>query len=113
VAGSQYCYLHGPEFAEARREAAKRGGHNRSAKARAAKAMPDAMSADDLAGWLSRLFLQTHAGQVEPKVAHACAALARVLLEAQTAAAQPRIEELQDQVEALRVLIERQHRGVA
>jgi hypothetical protein len=54
--GSTFCFLHAPEMAEARREAGRKGGKARSAQTRAAKQIPDAMSAADLAGWLSRLF---------------------------------------------------------
>ena len=69
------------------------------------------MSAEDLAGWLSLLFTQVMAGTVEAKIGTACAAIARTLLEAQAAAAQPAIEDLQEQVAVLRALIERGDRG--
>ena len=46
VAGSSFCYLHAPEMAERRREAAVKDGHNRSAKARAATQIPEAMTAE-------------------------------------------------------------------
>jgi hypothetical protein len=47
--------------------------------------MPPAMTADDLAGWLSLLFKQVIAGDAEPRVAQAAATIARVLLEARAA----------------------------
>jgi hypothetical protein len=99
--------MHDPTMAEARRAAGRKGGKARSTKARAAKLVPEAMTADELAGWLSLLFRHTLTQQVEPKVAQACAAVARTLLEARTAAEQPRIAELQEQVDALRALVER------
>jgi hypothetical protein len=71
------------------------------------------MSAADLAGLLSLLFTKTMVGGIEPKVASACAAVARTLLDAQTAAAQPSIEDLQEQLATLRALIERGDRGRA
>jgi hypothetical protein len=111
--GSAFCFVHAPEAAEARRAAARKGGRNRSAKARAAAQIPDAMSAADLAGFLSLLFTKTMVGGIEPKVASACAAVARTLLDAQTAAAQPSIEDLQEQLATLRALIERGDRGRA
>jgi hypothetical protein len=108
---SAFCFVHAPEMADARREAARKGGRNRSAKARAAAQIPDGMSAADLAGWLSLLFRSTMAGKTEPKVATACAAIAGRLLEAQTAAAQPSIAELEEQLSVLRAMIERQGRA--
>jgi hypothetical protein len=107
---SPYCWMHSPDVADARREAARRGGRNRATRVRAAKQLPDAMTAEDLTGWLSLLFTSVMAGKVEAKIGNACAAIARTLLEAQTAAAQPSIEDLQEQVAVLRALIERQGR---
>jgi hypothetical protein len=103
--------MHAPDAAELRREAGRKGGRNRSAKARAKKLIPEAMGAEDLAGLLSLLFTQVMTGRVEPKVGTAAAAVARTLLEAQAAAAQPGIEDLQEQIDALRALAER--RGAA
>ncbi len=113
LAGKQHCLMHDPESAELRREAGRKGGRNRSAKARAAKLIPDAMTAEDLAGWLSLLFTSVMAGKVEPKIGTAAAAIARTLLEAQTAAAQPSVADLQEQVAVLRALVERGSGGRA
>jgi hypothetical protein len=99
--------MHDPESAELRREAGRKGGRNRSAKARAAKLIPDAMTAEDLAGWLSLAFTNVLSGRIEPKVATAAAAIAGRLLEAQTAAAQPSIADLEEQVAVLRAMVER------
>ena len=96
LAGGQHCLMHSPDHVEVRREAARRGGRNRSAKARAAKLIPEAMSAEDLAGHLSLLFTTTMAGKIEPKVATACATVARTLLEVRTATElEQRISELE------------------
>jgi len=103
----EHCWMHSPAAAEARREASRKGGKARSNKARAAKLIPDAMSAEDLAGFLSLLFTSTMVGKIEPKIGTACAAIAGRLLEAQTAAAQPSIDDLQEQLATLRALIER------
>jgi hypothetical protein len=111
LAGKQHCLMHDAESAEIRREAGRKGGRNRSAKARAAKLIPGAMSAEDLAGWLTLLFTSTMTGKVEPKVATACAAIAGRLLEAQTAAVQPSIADLEEQLAVLRAMIERQGRA--
>lgn len=110
LAGSQWCLMHDPASAEVRREAARKGGHARSNKARAAAQVPDAMTPADLAGYLSLMLKKTMVGSLEPKVATAIATLARALLEAQQAAAQPSITELQEQMDALRVMVERQGR---
>jgi hypothetical protein len=99
--------MHDPDSAELRREASRKGGRNRSAKARAAKQVPDVMTADELAGWLSLLFAKVMAGRTEPKVGTAAATIARTLLEAQTVASQPTIEDLQEQLAVLRVMVER------
>jgi hypothetical protein len=95
VAGSSFCYLHAPEMAERRREAAVKGGRNRSAKARALKQIPPAMSAEDLAGWLSLLFTNVMAGRIEPKIGTACATIARTLHEVKHAT------ELEERLQAL------------
>ncbi len=105
--GSAFCFLHAPEMAEMRRESSRKGGRNRSAKARAAKLIPEAMSAADLAGWLSLLFTNVMEGTIEPRVGAAAATIARTLLDAQNAAAQPRIDDLQEQLALLRHMVER------
>ena len=81
LAGKQHCLMHDPESAELRREASRKGGKARSTKARAAKQIPAAMSADELAGWLSLLFTNVMAGRIEPKIGTACATIARTLHE--------------------------------
>lgn len=107
MAGQAFCLMHSPDHAEVRREAARKGGRNRSAKARAAASLPDPMTVDELTVWLSVAFKQTLSGRLEPKTATAVATLARAFLEAQQAAAQPTIEDLQEQVEVLRQMIQR------
>jgi hypothetical protein len=79
--GSAYCFVHDPAAADRRREASKKGGKARSTKARAAKQIPEAMSAADLAGWLSLLFISVMTGRIEPKIGTACATIARTLHE--------------------------------
>jgi len=69
------------------------------------------MTAEQLAGWLSLVFTNTVTGKIEPKVATAAAAVARTLLEAQAAAAQPQVEDLREQLDVLKALIERQGRA--
>jgi len=111
--GSSFCFLHAPEMAEARREAARKGGRNRSAKARAAKQIPEAATAAELAGYLTALFRGVMVGRIEPRVGTAAATIAKVLIEARAVADQPTIEDLQDQLVMLRTMIERTTGGRA
>jgi hypothetical protein len=113
LAGGQHCLMHSPNHVEVRREAARRGGLNRATAVRAAKAMPEAMSAADLTAWLSLLFKSMMAGKTEARIGTACAAIARTLLEAQVAASQPDIAELEEQLAVLRAMIERGQGRVA
>ena len=107
LAGKPHCLMHDPDSVELRREASRKGGKARSNHARAAKSIPHAMNVADLAGYLSQLFTSTVSGETEPKVASAAAGIARVLLEAQTAASQPAIEDLQEQIAVLRMMMGR------
>ena len=79
-----HCLMHDAASVEARREAARKGGRNRSAMARAKAAIPEALTAAELAGWLSALFTSTIAGKTEPRVATAAATVAKTLLEARS-----------------------------
>jgi len=78
---SAYCFVHSPDTAEARREASRKGGRNRSAQARARAALPEAMGAEELGGWLSTLFKGVMTGRVEPRVGSAAAGIARVMIQ--------------------------------
>ena len=109
--GSRFCLMHDPASTEVRRAASRKGGKSRATTERMKKALPETMTASDVAAWLSALFTSVLTGRVDAKTGNACAAIARVLLEAQTAAAQPSIEELQEQLAVLRAMIERQGRA--
>jgi hypothetical protein len=96
LAGSTYCWVHDPAAADRRVEASKKGGKARSNKARAAKQIPPAMSAEDLAGWLSLLFTNVMTGRIEPKIGTAAASIARVLHEVRhTTELEERLAELE------------------
>jgi hypothetical protein len=82
---SQWCWVHDPAAADRRREASKKGGKARATKARALAAIPDAMTSDELAGWLSLLFKNVVAGRVEPRIGTAAATIARVLMDVREA----------------------------
>jgi hypothetical protein len=100
LAGSTYCWVHDPAAADRRVEASKKGGKARSNKARAAKQIPPAMSAEDLAGWLSLLFTNVMAGRIEPKIGTACATIARTLHEVKHATElEERIAELEERTQ--------------
>jgi len=94
--GSAFCFVHCPNAAERRRAASVKGGRARSNAARAAKQTPEAMSAQDLAGWLSVLFRGVLSGRIEPKIGTACATLARTLHEVKhTSELEERLSELE------------------
>jgi hypothetical protein len=80
VAGSRHCYVHAPELAETRREAARRGGRARSNQARAAALVPATMTLDELGGWLSALLKSVMAGKTPPAIGTACAVLAKTIV---------------------------------
>jgi hypothetical protein len=71
--------MHDPESAELRREASKKGGHARSNAARAAKAMPAALTSDELLVTLSRVIGKVESGEIDPGPANAVASLARAI----------------------------------
>jgi hypothetical protein len=79
LAGKQHCLMHDPESAELRREAGRKGGHARSNAARAAKAMPAALTSDELLVTLSRAMVKVEKGELEPGPANAISSLARAM----------------------------------
>jgi len=96
LAGKQHCLMHDPGSAELRLEASRKGGHARSNAARAAKAMPAAMTTAELLQQLSSVFELTLAGVVEPGVAQACGSLARTMVTIrETAEVEARLAELE------------------
>lgn len=107
LANKHHCLMHDPESTELRREASRKGGRNRSAQARAQKLLPEVLAPEDLAAWLSNVFKTVMLGKTEPKIGTACATIAKAILEAQQAANQPAIEDLQEQVELLRLMVQR------
>ncbi len=77
-----YCQWHSPANAEARAEWRKKGGSNRSNRARAKKQLADAgMTAGEVGGVLSGVLRDVVAGRLEPGVATAAATVARALVE--------------------------------
>ena len=96
LAGKQHCLMHDPASVELRRDAGRKGGYARSNAARARKEMPEAMTTDEMAGWLSLAFKRVMAGQMPPKIGVACAQIARTLLTVQeTAILEARLAELE------------------
>jgi hypothetical protein len=79
LAGKQHCLMHDPESAELRLEASRKGGHARSNAARAAKAMPIALTSDELLVTLSRAIDKVEKGELEPGPANAISSLARAM----------------------------------
>jgi hypothetical protein len=107
---SRFCLMHDPQASEVRRAASRKGGKSRATSERMKKALPETMTASDVAAWLSALFTSVLTGRIDAKTGNACAAIARVLLEAQVAASQPSVEDLQEQLGVLRAMVERQGR---
>jgi hypothetical protein len=74
---SGYCFAHDPALAEKRAAARMAGGKGKACTARAHKRLPA-----DLRGVLARLLTaldETHAGELEPRVASAMSALASAI----------------------------------
>ena len=59
---------HAPELADRRAEWSRRGGKGRALEARVRKAMPAALSSDDLLVTLTRVIKRVEDGEVEPGV---------------------------------------------
>ena len=108
--GRPFCFLHDPLAEARRREGARKGGKARSNRERARKALPEAMGADELAGYLSALFKSVVIGKTEPKVGTAAAGIAKVLFDIKTSID---LEALAARVEELRALIAADDRGRA
>ena len=97
--GRPYCAWHDPEAAEQRREWSRRGGAARSNRERARKQIPDALTTEELAGWLSVAFRKVLTGGMEPGVATAAATVAKAILTVNEAGALERFEERLSQLE--------------
>jgi hypothetical protein len=81
VRPSGYCYWHDPALSADRDAARKRGGANRSNKARARKHLPaELMTNDEVRAWLGVVFKRVIAGVMEPGVATAAGSVARAMV---------------------------------
>ena len=89
--GRAYCMWHDPELAEKRAGWAKSGGQGRANEARARKAMPNALSSDDLLVTLSRIIKRVEDGELEPNILTAISGAARTMAEIRKAS---EVEEL-------------------
>lgn len=106
LTGGQHCLHHAPGSIELKRK----GGRNGSTANRARRLFATPLTDDELVGLLSKLLQDVMRGTTEPKVGTAAATIARALLEARRAIAQPSIEDLQAQVAEVRALIEQRRR---
>ena len=79
LAGRPFCLMHDPASTDVRREAGRKGGHARSNAARAAKAMPAALTSDELLVTLSRAIDKVEKGELDPGPANAISSLARAM----------------------------------
>jgi hypothetical protein len=85
LAGRDYCWVHDPLSAPARRAASIKGGKARSNRARAAKRLPEAMTAVELHALLGDVLRQVITGALPTAVGVAAATLARAMLAAEEA----------------------------
>jgi hypothetical protein len=89
-----FCYWHSAETADERAEARRRGGFNKSNRARARKRLPaGVMTTDELRGVLGMTIAKVLQGTVEPGVGNSVAALSRAYIAVVEAGAVERIEE--------------------
>ena len=107
--GSDRCPWHDPAWDERRKAWSIRGGHGKSNKARAKKALPaGVLTNTELRGVLGITIARVLRGTVEPGVGSSVASLARAYVAVTEAGA---VETLQAQVDELRSLIA--SRGIA
>jgi len=76
-----YCYWHSALTVEERAAARRRGGLNRSNKARAKKQLPaEPMTDAEVHAWLGIVFRSVIGGKMEPGVATAAASVAKAMV---------------------------------
>ena len=80
VAPSGMCAWHAPEWAARRREWSRKGGENRSNRARAKRNLPDGLTPAELQGYLALALRGVLGGKVQPAVGNCVAALARSIV---------------------------------
>jgi hypothetical protein len=79
VVADGMCAWHAPSWTERRRQWSAEGGRKRSNRARAAKAMPAALTSDDLLVRLSQVIDKAERGEIEPGVVNCIAGAARAM----------------------------------
>lgn len=90
-AGRPWCMWHDPELAGRRQEWSRRGGKGKATEARLKKAMPAALTSDDLLVTLSRIIKRVEEGELEPNILTAISGAARTMAEIRKAS---EVEEL-------------------
>jgi hypothetical protein len=73
-----FCFTHSPELMDRRREGSSRGGKHKSSIVRLEKLMPERLA--PVYSKLETVLDQLHSGRLDPKIAHAMAAVARVMV---------------------------------
>jgi hypothetical protein len=97
-----FCPWHSPQWAGRRKEWSAKGGRNRSTKARAAKAVGTPQTAKDLLDLLFEAIIDVYTGAITPRVATACARVARAIIDVMLVAdLEARLTELQNEFAAL------------
>lgn len=78
LVNGQHCFAHAPELEPTRTEARRKGGRNRATVARSAALMPARLI--PLYAELERTLAGVLDGTIDPKIAHAAAAVCRVMV---------------------------------
>ncbi len=97
---SAWCWVHSSDLAEARRDASRKGGVARGNRERARKALPPALTPEELQSLVSLTIERVIAGQTEPAIGNCVASLARALVVVQEATTvEARLRELEQAAE--------------
>jgi len=84
--GSTWCLWHDPDRESEREEWRRRGGENRSNRARARKKMTDlAMTIDDIDSTLCQALRDVSTGRMEPGIGNSMSVIARTITTIRTA----------------------------
>ena len=93
-------FVHSPQLAEQRREGAVRGGKGRTNLIRLSRMMPERLA--PVYERLEEVIEQLHKGKLDPRIAHAMAAVARVMVSVVEAGElEQRLRELEEKSAAI------------
>jgi hypothetical protein len=78
IEGSNFCFSHDPKLRQRKLEGNARGGHNRSSLVRMQQLVPPRLPS--VYDRLEQALTDVHKGRLDPRVAHAMAALAKAMV---------------------------------